>query len=573
MNYFIKKFFSFLFLLFFSFSITAQTTVPDSIKQSESKRRNTSMYIDALNQKILGNHEDAITLFEQTIAKYPDDHASMYELAEIYGLKKEYPLAINYALRALDLQPDNEWYNILLAQLYQSNNEIAKAIAVMENLCKKSNDKSEHLENLALLYIANEDYDKAVVVYDKMEAQLGVTEELSLRKYQLYKTSGKIKKGFEELEKLIDNYPNETRYYSILAEAYLESGMRNNAFSMYQKVLAINPDDPYVHIALADYYRTDGNMEQAMKELKMGFANASLDMDEKLRIFETFIQLAQQDPKINVYLPEISESLIKAHPDDPRAWSIYADVMLMTQNWKEAQKALIKVVENDGSKYVAWEQLIYIDYELNDYPNLEKHSAAAIKLFPVQSTPYLMNGLANFQLKNIGKALQVLERGKDFVYDDPKMLEDFYNLLGDGYHQMGNAEKSYEYYDKIIALNPSNSIVLNNYAYYLSLEEKDLEKAEKMSYESLRLDPNNASNMDTYGWILYKMGRYQDAKSWIGKAMEKEPSGAVYEHYGDVMYQLGDANEALKYWKKAQAETGEKSKFLEQKIADKKLYE
>ncbi|MDD4847930.1 MAG: tetratricopeptide repeat protein [Bacteroidales bacterium] len=551
----------------------AQTKVTDSIKQTESKRQNNSMYLDALNQKILGNHEDAILLFEQTISKYPDDHASMYELAEIYGLKKEFPLAVNYALRAVDLQPDNEWYNILLAQLYQSNNEMIKAIAVWENLCKKSNNKPEHLESLAMAYINNEDYDKAAATYDLLEAQMGVTEELSIQKYQLYKTSGKVKKGYEELEKLIAAYPNETRYYSILAEAYLESGMRKNAFAMYQKVLKINPDDPYVHIALADYYRMEDNMKQAMEELKIGFANASLEMDEKLQIFGAFIQLAQQNAEINSHLPEISKILIKTHPDDPRAWSIYADVMLLTKNWSEAQKALIKVVDNDGSKYVAWEQLLYIDYELKDFKNLENHSASAIKLFPVQYTPYLMNGIAHFQLKNFGKAVQVLERGKDYVYDDSNTLEDFYNLLGDGYHELGNMEKCYEYYDKILALNPANSIVLNNYAYYLSLDGKDLEKAEKMSYESLRLDANNASNMDTYGWVLYKMKRYQDAKAWIGKAMEKEPSAAVYEHYGDVLYQLGDVNGAVNYWKKAQAETGEKGAFLERKIADKKLYE
>lgn len=564
----------FLFLLpTFSLPILAQSHVSDSLKQTESKRQNNSMFINAMNQKVLGNYEEAILLFEQTIKKYPDDHASMYELAEIYGLQKEYPLAIKYALQAIDLHHDNVWYHVLLAQLYESNNEIGKAIAVLENLCKTNNNKPEHLEHLAALYVANEDYDKAIVIYNMLEEQMGVTEELSLRKYQLYKTLGKVKKGFEELENLIASYPSETRYYSILAEAYLENGMRKNALLMYQKVLKINPDDPYVHIALADYYRLEGDMERAMEELKKGFSNTSLDLNEKLQIFGVFIQMSQQNPVINKYIPEISEILVKRHPEDPRAWSIYADVMLMSEKWVEAQKALMKVVENDESKYVIWEQLLYVDYNLNDFQNLEKHSTSAMRLFPIQSTPYLMNGLANFQLKNIGKAVQVLERGKDYIYDNNKLLEDFYNLLGDGYHQLGNTEKSYEYYEKTLAINPANSMVLNNYAYYLSLEGKDLEKAEKMSYESLRLDPNNGSNMDTYGWILYKMKRFQDAKLWIEKAMENDPSATVYEHYGDVMYQLGNVKEAVNYWKKAQSEEGEKGTFLERKIADQKLYE
>lgn len=572
MKYQIKISISF-FLLLFATSTFAQTTGSDSIKQTESKRKNNSMFIDAMNQKILGNHEDAIRLFEETLSKYPEDHASMYELAEIYGLKKDYPLAIYYALGAIELQPENEWYNILLAQLYQSNNEINKAIAVWENICKKFNNKPEHLENLALLYVANEDFDKAISIYDQLEIQMGIDEELSLRKYQLYKTSGKLKKGYAELEKLIATYPNETRYYSILAEAYLENGLKKNAYAMYEQVLKINPEDPYVHISLADYYRSEGDIKKAMEELKLGFENPSLAMDDKLQIFGTFVQMAQQNVEINKYIPAISESLIKAHPDDPRAWAIYADVMLMTQKWSEAQKALMKVVESDENKYVTYEQLMYSDYQLQDYNHLEKHSAAAMKLFPVQPTPYLMNGIANFQLKNVGKAVQVLERGQDYVYDNPELLQDFYNMLGDGYHQLGNSEKSYEYYDKTLALNPANALVLNNYAYYLSLEGKDLEKAEKMSFESLRLDPTNVNNMDTYGWVLYKMKRYKEAKSWIGKAMEKGQSAAILEHYGDVLYQLGETKEALKYWEKAKAAEGEKSEFLERKIADKKLYE
>jgi len=186
----------------------------------------------------------------------------------------------------------------------------------------------------------------------------------------------------------------------------------------------------------------------------------------------------------------------------------------------------------------------------------------------------MFGGFANYQLGNYAKAVQMLERGKDFVFDDPQTLEEFYVLLGDSYHQLKNEERCFFYYDKVLTKSPDNALILNNYAYYLALAGKELEKAEKMSFKSLKIDANNINNMDTYGWILYKMGRYAEAATWIKKALEKEPDNATLnDHYGDIMYKMGKVDDAVTYWKKAKENQSETIENLDKKINDRMLYE
>jgi tetratricopeptide (TPR) repeat protein len=573
---FIKKFAYYLIILMIVgiFPATAQRKSNDRPGAANSRENNTA-YMEALSQKIQGNYAESAEIFEEILKKFPNDHASMYELAEIYAIQQEYPSAIKWASKATELAPENDWYFIALANLYSENSEPNKAVVILEQLVKKSNNKLEYVEELIVAYIVAGEYDKAITQINVVESQLGVSEETILQKYKIYKGIGKDKKANAEIEKLIKMFPNETRYYSILAESYKEMGLKKEALKTYNKILEINPNDPYVHIALAEYYLQEENLKQAQEELKIGFKNPDLDFQTKLQLVGVLVQMSYGDKGIaNKEITDMLKIITQSHPEEPAAWSLYGEIMLREENYGEAQKALRRVIASDSSRYVNWEMLLFADYGLQDFKSMADDASAVTRLFPLQPSPFLFGGIANFQLKNHAKAIQILERGKDFVYDDPKTLEEFYILLGDSYHQLGNSEKCFYYYEKILEANPNNSLILNNYAYYLALDDKDLAKAEKMSYESLTLDANNPSNMDTYGWILYKMGRYEDAQLWIHKALEKDADNATLnEHYGDVLYKLGKVDEAVKFWEKARDNEGEKSKFLDKKISDRKLYE
>ena len=120
-----------------------------------------------------------------------------------------------------------------------------------------------------------------------------------------------------------------------------------------------------------------------------------------------------------------------------------------------------------------------------------------------------------------------------FWYKD--VAADIYSLLGDIYQKEGRINDTYTAYDSCLVYKPDHVTCLNNYAYFLSEEGKDLKKAEKMSYRAISAEANNPIYLDTYAWILYKQKRYDDAKAYIDMAMEylkdgEDPDGEIRQH-------------------------------------------
>jgi tetratricopeptide (TPR) repeat protein len=249
---------------------------------------------------------------------------------------------------------------------------------------------------------------------------------------------------------------------------------------------------------------------------------------------------------------------------------MYGDFLFKDKKIKEAQAEYMSAIKLDKNTFSIWSQLMYIDSELNDYTNLESHSAEAIELFPTNPLPYYFNGVSSIQLKKYDVAINALEDGIEFVYDNKPLLLGFYTSLGNAYNAVKKFEKSDKAYDDALKVNPDDAETLNNYAYFLSLRKEKLEKAEKFSRRSNELSPNNRSFIDTYGWILYQQGKYKEAEEWLNRAVKMGGKSSISEHYGDVLYKLDRKEEALKYWQEAKA-AGGGSEFLDKKITDKKL--
>jgi tetratricopeptide (TPR) repeat protein len=250
------------------------------------------------------------------------------------------------------------------------------------------------------------------------------------------------------------------------------------------------------------------------------------------------------------------------------------DLLLQEKKYAEARESFLKVMALDSSKYVIYEEILRLDVQLSEFQHLLLYSQKAISLFPEQPLPYLFSGIGNYQLKNYTDAVSVLNTGIKLVGDNNELLAQFYMYLGDTYHALKNDKEAYKVYEKSLQINAANPYVLNNYAYYLSLNGESLDKAEEMARKAVNLDPANSSFQDTYGWVLYKLGKYKEAREWIGKAVEdiEGASGEVLEHYGDVLFKLGETSQALEFWIKAKKK-GEASELLDKKIAEKKLIE
>ena len=558
------------------------TTVSGQSSKKKKKNRkseqtyvdNSAVFIDANNQKMLGNYIEAAKLYEKCLEMNPNDDASLYELSKINLMENNTEEALVQIRRATEIDPYNSYYLVLYANVLQAFEKYGEAAKVYQQLIELSPLNLDYYNQLAVSYLYEGKSMDAIKVYNDLEQKIGITEEFSMKKQSIYLQEKKVDKAVMEIEKLIDQYPTETKYYAILAELCLSNGMNKKAEEAYAKIAEIDPDNPYIHISLADFYRKNGNKGQAFEELKIGFANPNLDIDSKVQILINYYTVTEIYEDLKDQALELSEILIETHPDDPKAYSMYGDFLYQDKRLEESRDAFRMVISLDSSKYLVWEQLLFVESEINDIDAMLEESLQTIELFPEQPLPYLFAGGAYSQKKEWEKCVTVLNKGLYFVVNNILMEAQFYAYLGDAYNQLGDDPKSDEAYDNVLKLDPDNDYVLNNYAYYLSLRNENLEKAAEMAKRATELKPNSPANQDTYGWVLYKMGNYTEAEIWIGKSIEneEEASGVLLEHYGDVMWQLGNTEKAYVYWLKAK-EKGEGSDFLDQKIEEKKLIE
>ena len=535
----------------------------------------TNIFIDATKARLLGDTSKAISLYELCLDKNPQHSASMYELAQLYFEKGDFSSASRFAEQASEIEPDNKWYKLLLVEIYGKAGNRKELLETCQKLVKQDPASVDYLYELSNAYLMNNDGNNAIKTYDRIEEIIGVTEEISLQKQRIYLIQKKTDQAAAEIEKLLLEFPDQkTRYLSMLAEMYMQEGKPDEAAVYYTKILDSDPDNPYIHITLSDYYRQKGDKKRSFDELKLGFANPALDIDTKIRVLISFFTVNEMYNENKADVFELAQILVKTHPEDPKSHSMYGDFLLDDQKYAEARDEFRKVIAVDSSKYAVWESLLNAEIQLADFPALLDESNRAIELFPLLPVPYLFKGVAMLEKSQFEEALMSFNSGMKLVSGNNVLLIQFYTYLGDTYHRVKNFKLSDENYEKALKLNPENSYVLNNYAYYLSLRNENLEKAKTMSAKAVKLDPENAANMDTYGWVLYKTGNYSEAAQWVEKAIAGTPAADadLLEHLGDIYYKMGNIDNAVIQWQKAQ-KAGKGSEFLEKKVKERKLYE
>jgi tetratricopeptide (TPR) repeat protein len=576
-----KKYFVYILILLVVSAGCKSTEKTPSAKTSSSKMSDrdkaevTNLFFNASKEKILGNSENAASLYSEVIRKDPANAASMYELANIYADQKKYSDALFFSKSAYSIDRRNSWYALSYADILQKNKKFNDASDVLARLVQDYPDHSDYYFEWASALMYADKPNDAIKAYDKLEAQIGVTKDVSLQKTRIYQRMNKNDKAIEELKKLIALDPKDAQPYGMLAEVYQSMGNKEKALETYNMILQIDPENPYIHLSLADYYRSNGEKEKSVEELKKAFLNPDLDIDTKISILSSYYALISIHPELQEQALEMCELLIASHPSEPHAHAVYGDFLNQDKKFDKARIEYAKARDLGSKEFIVYSQILFLDSQLQLWDSLKNDSKEALELFPDQPLVYFFNGIANIQKKNFSEAVTILNSGLKLIVDNKNLEAQFYTNLGDAYNELKQYPKSDESYEKSLAINPKDANVLNNYAYFLSVRNEQLEKAEEMSKLSNELEPTQASYEDTYGWIMYKMNKLQDAKIWIEKAMSNgaDKSAAVLEHYGDILFKLGDTARALENWQHAKDAGDGASEFLDKKILEKKLFE
>lgn len=560
-------------LILLSLFLTNSVFGQDTIQPKVNLAQNAEFFSKGIENKYNDNYDVAIEYFERAIEAYPDDHASMYELSVLYVIKNEFEKGFEHIKKAVELDQNNKWYKIRLADFYKQNGEYESFISIYDQLLENEPANLEYLESYidALLHLGH--FETVIEKLNIVEENIGITDYISLEKIEIYKLLGNNDKVVEEMEKLSNAIPYETRYLSMLAELYMQNKREKDAFKIYLKIKEINPNDPYINISLLEYYQKNGEIDNAYQEFILSIKNKNLDYNTKAQIYEYWFENKGDNENVIREAEEAGKAFIETHPDKELGYYVLGTVYYNNKIYDKAQQYYLDAIEKDSTSFITWYQLAITDMELKNNDALYQHTKTALRFYPEQPFFYLLNGIALVEMKNYEDAIKAFEKGR-FMSADKSLTSDFDTYIADAYHQLGNKAKTYEYYDRVLKNNPENVYVLNNYAYFLSMDGIRLDEALKMSAITIEKEPKNVTFLDTYAWILYKLERYKEAKKWMEKVFsyDKNPQGINYEHYGDILYKLGDTQKAVQNWKKAN-KLGGTSEFIDQKIKDEKIYE
>jgi tetratricopeptide (TPR) repeat protein len=514
----------------------------------------------------------ALPIFEQITQKSPQDPAGYYLVATALLKLDRQDDAIIPAKKAHELDKSNLFYAQQLAELYAKRRKYAEAAQIYEPLLARSPENIQYGIELAAVYVFNEQFDKAIQTYDLLEKSIGVTEEITHQKEQLYLRQNKLDKALAEAKKLIDAEPNEVSYRVELAEMLIANDRIVEAIAPLEEALKINPDEAQAHVLLADIYRRNGDVEKCNQELKLVFANPNLDSEPKIRVLSGYLTMLKTDQETDEALV-LAKQLAETHPNEARTIAIYADLLVRKGKKAEARDLYAKATKLDGSVYEAWGAVIQLDGELNQVDSLLLHSEQALEVFPNQGMLWYYNGMANLMKKDYKKAISSLEESMKLL-TDKAMHPYIHAQMGDAYNGLGDNVKSDASYDLALKENPDNDHVLNNYSYFLSLRKEKLDLALKMSERLVQQHQNNPTYLDTHAWVLYIRKDYKKAKESLEKALRdtNNISGTIVEHYGDVLFKLGERENAVLQWKKAK-KMGETTELLDKKIATGTLHE
>ncbi|MDZ4668992.1 MAG: hypothetical protein SGJ00_14085 [bacterium] len=523
-------------------------------------------FFAGMKEKMIRNFDESVFEFRAAIKLNPTIANVHYQLATVLVVLKQSDEAILEADRAFKLDPNNVWYSKFLIELYKTNKQYSEAVEVCKLAYKKTQDSHFLIESATLNIMANK-LDKAILSLNEYEKVKGISEQVSRQKEELYLSKGNIKSATKEIEKLCKAYPDQLAYMGILADLYMNGKKQKQALPIYQKIQRADSLNGFAAFSLADYYQRIGDTLGCFSQLLIGM-KSSLEPKFKMQVLAKLYPSMYFGSNHKKKCETLNVAFMEANPDAVEPYMFSGDLMLQEKRLEEARNYYLLATAKSSNYLLAWDQILFCDQQAQQYDWMKADCEKVMALFPDYPTAYILHGIACRQLKDYKAGFESAQAGVNMAGDETMLIQ-MLSSLGDLAHYYGRYATSDSAFEAILSIDPNNSLALNNYAYFLSLRNTELDKAANMSKRSIELDAGNPSNLDTYGWILYMKKDYEGAKVEVLKSLQISPNNAeVREHLGDILYKLDQTEEAIVQWKKAK-ELGATGIELDQKIKNK----
>lgn len=523
-------------------------------------------YTEGIKNNIMnGDPQQSVDLFKKVLEIDSTHAPTLFELAMLTMSEPE--TALRYSLRANAADTGNLWYRTQLGRLLIATQRYDSAMTVYNSLLKAAPNNPDNYRLIAMLYEQKGDPEKALIILDSAERQLGTVEMLAGYKRQLLLNMKRYDRALVEAKTMVENFPYDEDNYVELAELYATLGQFALAQEAYRKAQEINPNSLRVIASLNDFYKRTNDNVRFLSTAAQLFRSKEFPLETKLKFFEELTQTPNYYRDYYVQLGELASSLAITYPEDYRTIELYAK-HLIAGGFLEDALSLYKSHLNDSTeRKELFNTVIEIEAYQKRPDSVAKYTAMALKRFPSDPELYLRKGsISAYMLNNPKEAEPAYREALKYAKTD-SLRSVIYGVLGDNYQTLGDYKNCFKSYEKGMKLDTTNAVIYNNYAYFLSLRNERLDKALAMAEKAIRLSPNNPTYLDTYAWTLYQLGRYEEARTPMRQAVSLDRTGnkELFLHYGDILYKLKDNFMASIYWKKA-LESGYDPEQIEQRL-------
>ncbi|MBR1851219.1 MAG: tetratricopeptide repeat protein [Bacteroidales bacterium] len=504
---------------------------------SEQTLKVDGMIIDAKTQQSIGNETEAERLYQAVLELDSTNAEANYELARMMFQRGWFDSAAGHATIAWQSNQANPWYALLLSEIYKHQGNTKQLIALWEEMTKIAPDELNYYNELSNAYVLAGNINSAVEALNRVERKIGITEGISLQKQKIWTYAGRNDKAIKEVENLAAAVPQEKRYQAILSELYIAQGKPEKARRCYERIAEIDPDDEYVHISLASYYKQAGNMDRAYDELKQGLRSSAIDNKSKLQILGSFYTSDEFYGKYSKQAFALLEQLMAECDDTVTYATFYGDVLMRQERYAEAARQFRASLTADSSQYPVWEALLICENEIpNNDVRLLNLARRAQKLFPLHILPYFIEGQTLVNQQQYEQAIGPLKQCESIGFTNGYLADGCYSLMAECYYRTGRYSDAWATFDRCLAITGDNIGVLNNYAYYLAEQSTRLADAERMSKKTIDAEPDNATFLDTYAWVLHCMGRNNEALKYMERAVaaDKRQSQTLIDHLNTI---------------------------------------
>lgn len=538
--------------------------IPGLAMSQESSRDYEYALIEAVKQKNLGNIPGAIELYKVVLKENDNVAAAHYELGSLLALLGDLDAAETHLKKAYNLYPDVSWYFDSYIEVLVMEKNFKEASKLLLDRIDAFPQEIEYKFQLANLYFRQQKGKKALKILDNIEDRYGLSDKVVLLKASIYESEGDFKNALVEVEKIIDFFPESVDYYVVAAELATKSKQKDLAADFYLKVMDLDSTNIFAITNLTDYFREKGQTDNSLYYLNKSFSSKEIDYDKKMAILSYYLSDDALNREHHSYLEAMLQTMMETYPEKRDVFLFATDFFIQGKDFNKALDALMPVLVEKEKRYALWKQGIVLANYTGRNQDLFTICNTAISVFPDSADIYFYKGIAEFELNKFEMAIHSLGRmdSIDNISGDMKLQADV--LIAESYNSLGQYTISDSLFRFIIKSYPANYVVMNNFGYYLSLRGESLEEAKQLSYETVVNNPGNATYLDTFAWILYKMGNFTEAEYYISQALDKGGNNDpdVNEHAAEIHISLGSVDIARAYLQKALILGGEKEKIL-----------